>query len=427
MPKRVLHRIRLDKIAAVDKPCQQHATVAIMKRAPAQPDAPVAILKQTFQQALGNTLLNDQVREAFYGAFDNMYEGKDAFRTALIDEFTAGGDGTVAADAYKAWLTGLVDRAVNTVRAAGAAQITPEQLAKAFTDLATEWLDTQQQEHDMTQITTKAALLAAVAKFDPAKSSFADGDAIVKAAVTLDAIADLPAGPLAKAAADEVARANSDKVAKGLQRDVAILKMDTDTRAHFDSLDDAGKDAFLAKSDTDRASDIAKARDADPIVHTCSDGTTIRKSDGAAVLAMAKRNDQLAADLAKANERASGDAIEKRAAEEFPNVAKATAVDMLKSVAAVGADTDAGKSILKSLGTMNGQRNSLFKSHGSTDGGEDGGAPEGIAKARGDFTAKVQEIAKRDSCSQADAMSKARREAPELFAAAHPDSVEAEA
>lgn len=425
MPKRVLHRIRLDKIAAVDKPCQQHATVAIMKRAPA---APVGILKQTFQQALGNTLLNDQVREAFYGAFDNMYEGKDAFRTALIDEFTAGGDGTVAADAYKAWLTGLVDRAVNTVRAAGAAQITPDALAKAFTDLATEWLDTQQQEHDMTTITTKAALLAAVAKFDPTKSSFADGDAIVKAAVTLDAVADLPAGsPLAKAAADEVERTSNAKVAKGLQRDVAILKMDTDTRAHFDSLDDAGKDAFLAKSDADRASDIAKARDADPVVHTCSDGTVIRKSDGAAVLAMAKRNDQLAADLAKANEATTGNAIEKRAAEEFPNVAKATAVDMLKSVAAVGAETDAGKSILKTLGTMNGQRNGLFKSLGSTDGGEDSGAPEGIAKARGDFNAKVQEIAKRDSCSQADAMSKARREAPELFAAAHPDSVEAEA
>ena len=34
MTKRRLTRIRLDKIAAVDQPCQEHATVAIIKRAP---------------------------------------------------------------------------------------------------------------------------------------------------------------------------------------------------------------------------------------------------------------------------------------------------------------------------------------------------------------------------------------------------------
>lgn len=36
--KRILHEIRLDRIAAVDRPCQQPALATIMKRAPAEPD-----------------------------------------------------------------------------------------------------------------------------------------------------------------------------------------------------------------------------------------------------------------------------------------------------------------------------------------------------------------------------------------------------
>ena len=35
--KRILHEIRLDRIAAVDRPCQQPAVATIMKRAPAPP------------------------------------------------------------------------------------------------------------------------------------------------------------------------------------------------------------------------------------------------------------------------------------------------------------------------------------------------------------------------------------------------------
>jgi hypothetical protein len=411
--RRKLTSIRLDKIAAVDKPCQKHATVAIIKRAPV---GPADLFKQTFQQALGNTLLNDQVRDAFYATFDNMYEGKDAFRTALIDEFTAGGDGAIAAEAYKTWLVGLVDRAVISVRAAGAAQIAPETIAKAFTEQAQEWLDSKQEQTTM-PITTKAALLAAVAKFDPAKTTVAEVQEIQKAATDLNAEDALPTdGPLAKAKADpELAI---------LKRRVEIGEMPANVRKHFDGLDATAQMAFLAKSADQRAADVDAIEKGDPVVYTCSDGTTIRKSDGAVAALLAKRADEQDKVIKGLTETTGASVIEKRAVESFPNVAKAVAVDMLKSAAQVGETTEAGKAVLKSLGVMNKAQSGLFKGLGST-GGDDA-APD-LAKASENFSAKVAEIQKRDSTGMADAMSKARREFPDLFKAAHPEMEDEEA
>jgi hypothetical protein len=413
--KRRLTRIRLDKIAAVDKPCQAHATMAIIKRAPA---GPADMFKQTFQQALGNTLLNDQVREAFYGAFDNMYEGKDAFRTALIDEFTAGGDGAVASDAYKAWLTGLVDRAVTTVRAAGAAQIVPEALAKAFTDAADEWLVSQQEYVPMT-ITTKAALLAAVAKFDPSKSSVAELTEIKKAATDLNLEAELPVeGPLAIAKADpELAI---------LKRRVDVAEMSAPIRKHFDGLDAAGQTAFLAKDAAGRQADIDAIEKGDPILYTTTAGLVIRKSDGAVAAELAKSNDALIKQVAGLTASGGDAVIAKRAATEFPNVAANIATDLLKSAATAGEDTPAGKAVLKSLQVLNKGGSTLFKSLGSAEGGDESG-PGDLAKAQTTYNTKVEEIAKRDNSGRADAMSKVRVEFPDLFKAAHPDREEVEA
>ena len=43
-----------------------------------------------------------------------------------------------------------------------------------------------------------------------------------------------------------------------------------------------------------------------------------------------------------------------------------------------------------------------------------------ITKAATDFNGKVSDIQKRDNCGRAMAMSKAKQENPELFAAAYP-------
>ena len=64
-----------------------------------------------------------------------------------------------------------------------------------------------------------------------------------------------------------------------------------------------------------------------------------------------------------------------------------------------------------------------FDTIGSSDPGKN--LNPSVAKAKTDFDAKVSEIAKRDSCSKQDAMSKARKEFPDLFKAYQGDEQQA--
>ena len=476
--KRTLRRIRLDKIAAVDLPCQEHATVAIMKRkftaeerqkladkghamedgsfpietvadlgnaisafgrakdkAAAKKhiiarakalgatdklpedwnvkDAAKSLAKATFAEALQANMTADAVNDAFFQSFDGLWERNDAFKTALTDELAAGGDGTAASAAYVDSVKQLVDEAVAEARNAGATAADTGSVDKALNAAVEKWLESRREQ--TMKITTKAELASAISKFAVATSTVADVQAIQKAAKDLDAEDLLPVdGPLAKAGPDP-------ELAK-LQREIAVLKLSPEAKAHYDSLDDAGKTAFIGKSADDQAADIAKASSADPVVFTCKDGTEIRKSDGAAVLAMAKRNDDLAERLEKAEQGLAGSTIEKRAVEQYSHVAKDVAVSMLKSVDQLGADSDAGKAILKSLDQMEKAGTRLFKTIGSSEEPEGAGD---IAKSRNDFDTKASEIASRDKIGKADAMSKARIEFPDLFKAAYPETVEA--
>ena len=51
---------------------------------------------------------------------------------------------------------------------------------------------------------------------------------------------------------------------------------------------------------------------------------------------------------------------------------------------------------------------------------------QNIEKAAADFDSKVQEIRKRDNCTQTEAMQKARTEHPDLFAKMQGEEVEAQ-
>ena len=405
--RRKLTAIRLDKIAAVDKPCQQHATVAIIKRAPAGP-VPPAIAKKTFTEALHTQLVSDKISETFWRAFENQWAVRDAFRTALTDEIAEGGDGTTATADFTAAMQQIATLAAEHARNAAGTEDTD--LEQAVEDAINKWLESQ--ETPMSKFTTKAALQAAISTFAIAKATAQDVADIKDSAVTLNETGLLPAeGVLAIAAAPA-----ADPAVASLKREVAVLKMAPAVRTHFDGLDQAGQDAFIAKSAEDQQKVIDDIAKGDPVVHKCLDGTEIRKSDGAAVLALAKRNDQLATDLAKATGEGATDRIEKRAVEQFPHVAKATAVDMLKSAAQVGEESDAGKAVLKTLDTMNKAQSGLFKSLG----GLDGEVTADVSKGMSDFNAKVAEIKKRDSIGGAEAMSKARVEFPDLAKAALP-------
>lgn len=410
--KRRLTSIRLDKIAAVDQPCQEHALVALIKRAPEQPRGPQAIAKATFQEALEGNMIAGAVNDAFYQSFDGLWERNDAFRTALTDELSEGGDGSVASAAYVDSVKSLVDEAVSEARSAGATAADTTAVEKAFSTAATAWLATKSKPKEQTmKITNKAALKAAVAAFNPETSPAAHVGIIQKAATDLAAEDELPAeGILAKSKAPDA----------DLVRKVAILEMPAEVRKHFDALPEAEQPAFLAKSADDRAEIVRKANEGDPVLYKTKGGIEIRKSDGAAVLALAKENDGLKESLAKVQGDLTGTTLEKRAA-AYPNVAKKIAVDMLKSVDSLGADSDAGKAVIASLDNMNKGSKGLFKSIGTTEGGGEG---EGVGdeQAVADFEKKVDEIMKADKVGRADAMSKARRTEPTLFKQAFPET-----
>lgn len=421
MPKRVLNRIRLDKIAAVDLPCQEHATVAIVKRAPAA-GAPPAIVKKTFDEALRAQLVSTQIGDVFWRAFENQWALRDAFRTALSDEIAEGGDGNVATEAFTAAMGQLAAAAADAAR--NAASTADTDLEAAVEEAVTKWL--QQQEQPM-KITTKAALASAVAGFAIAKSTIAEANEIIDAAVALDDLDALDASPdLAKMAEYDGKKKKKkgdkdDPEMAAMKRKIEILEMPADVRKHFDGLPADQQDALIAKSATERQAAVDAANATDPVVYKCADGTEIRKSAGEAVLAMAKRNDALEAKVADLSKSAADAQIETRATTDFPNVAKATAVAMLKSAAALGEATEAGKDVLKSLAAMNKGGSHLFKNLGSNEAPAISGD---IAKARQDYDAEVAKVAREDKIGVADAMSKVRAERPDLFAAAYPETAE---
>ena len=105
-------------------------------------------------------------------------------------------------------------------------------------------------------------------------------------------------------------------------------------RALYDAMGDADKTAFLAKSDAERQAMVLAKAEADPVVFTAADGTAFRKSDDPRLVALAKRNDQLAKDASDAVEREATTRFEKRASEELSHCPGSTTakVALLKAV-----------------------------------------------------------------------------------------------
>lgn len=407
-----LKNLKIGEVSFCVKGMNQHARVALFKSADPAQTGPIALAKKSFNEALKAQLVSERISEVFWKAFEKQWAVREAFRTALSDELATGGDGTEATEGFTKAMRTLAEGAAAQAREAGA-DVSDVDLESAVEQAVEKWLD-QQETSDM-NITTKAQLRAAVAKFNPETDPAAHVGIIKSAAATLNAEDELPDdGPLAKTKQDPA-------LAKALT-EIAVLKMAPEVRKHYEGLDEAGQTAFLAKSAADQAAEVAKANEGDPVVYTCADGTHIRKSDGATAAIMAKRLDEQAAEIVTLKAGRNEDSLEKRAA-AYPNVAKATAISLLKTADKVGVDTPEGKDVIKSLETMQKGAAGLFKSLGSTVTPEVG---RDVAKARTDFNAAVSKIMSRDKIGMADAMSKARDEEPDLFAEAYPETAAAD-
>lgn len=142
-------------------------------------------------------------------------------------------------------------------------------------------------------------------------------------------------------------------------------------KAHLSTLAKSDAKAFLALSRSDRDAVIAKALEADPVLHACADGTEIRKSHGPLMLKLAKAADE-ADKIAKA-EREAREATElkKEAADTIGALAGSDEVHMavLKAVKGI-ADEKVRADAIATLKAANMAMASKSIAPGANDGSE---------------------------------------------------------
>ena len=111
------------------------------------------------------------------------------------------------------------------------------------------------------------------------------------------------------------------KVSAELEKLRKVVALPAEQKAHYDGLDAAAADAFLAKSEEARALEMRAKQEADPVAYRCkATGEALRKSAGAERIAMAKRLDvqqEQIEMLTKANETAR---LEKMIRAEMPQL-----------------------------------------------------------------------------------------------------------
>ena len=99
--------------------------------------------------------------------------------------------------------------------------------------------------------------------------------------------------------------------------------------------------AFLGKSAGDRQSEIVAKNSADPIVYTTTDGIELRKSQGEAIISIAKSNDELRKTNNELMEKAAQASLEKRADTELSHIPGDVGIRaaMLKAIDAIPDET----------------------------------------------------------------------------------------
>lgn len=309
-PKAKLKKLTIDELSGVDKACQAPATVAIMKRGddagavpkrPTERAAAVSFAKRQFllSAVLGHTHLLDDLggAESGYTSTENIPdEDASGCCTSCGEESCDCPSGYDAPSGYHShpW-----------VRQGDVIVIG---MAEGHTHVVLDVATPESQYTDENPADTAAEADAA----DEGMTT--DGGT--------------PIGKSSPSGSDPSVKAMSDiAIAKRL---AAVLKaaatLAPEHVAYLSSLaGDDEREAFLSKSAADRAAIVKAHLEADPVVYTTTDGTTIRKSAGDLAVVLAKRGDAQAAqleaqrvELAKAAAETERVTLEKRADADIP-------------------------------------------------------------------------------------------------------------
>lgn len=136
-------------------------------------------------------------------------------------------------------------------------------------------------------------------------------------------------------------KAKAAEIMEKKKMDFELLKnLSAEDFEYIKNLDEKEATEFVAKSASEREN-IRKAKELiDPVEYTTADGIELRKSAGKALIEMAKRADENAAELAKA--RAEKEELEfaKKVEEKIPHLSGETAVKikLYKAAEAIGED-----------------------------------------------------------------------------------------
>ena len=182
--------------------------------------------------------------------------------------------------------------------------------------------------------------------------------------------------------------ATVEDLQKQLDRATAVSTLNDVQKAHFAGLDEAAQDTFLAKSADDRQAEveaIAKnAQDADPVEYTTDAGLELRKSAGAAMIAMAKSNDAIARENAELRKNAADEQLRKRAETDLAHLPGdvETRMALIKSVDGIADETQR----TAAMDALKAQNEAMAKAF--TTAGHGGVAPTNSATDQLDALAK---------------------------------------
>lgn len=137
----------------------------------------------------------------------------------------------------------------------------------------------------------------------------------------------------------ETAMAMTDAEKSQLTKALALAEMTDAQKSYHATLDESGQSAFRALGRSGRDLEVAKAREADPVV-VVLDGVEYRKSAGEQALKLAKLAKSQAESLEKRDSELANERLEKRARTEMSNLA-GTVDDHIELLKMIDAHPDA--------------------------------------------------------------------------------------
>lgn len=196
-----------------------------------------------------------------------------------------------------------------------------------------------------------AILIAQLNKGD-GKDTITKEQADLLTAVNLDGVTENLEDAMSKELEATIAAANKtiEKQTADLAHANVVVSFTPAAKAFYDGLAEAEQKSFVGKTDADRVATMEMAKSADPVVYkSMSDGTEFRKSDGAAMINMAKRVDAQDLEIAKQSAMNKHSVFVKRAADEMGNL---TGEDVTKIALLAAIDTIDNEETRKSVGEM---------------------------------------------------------------------------